>query len=658
MRFGLHRRHISKHLPSHNSRWWVFRDRFSADLDPGSVDGTTAAPGLGLRSAVDLESKIFTSGGRLRGGGQDTPVWGESKVVWTRPDGTGWSRKAGRTLAALILFEDTIIDADVCFGWATAVDVADPRVDGHGLLQGTAGAIKVVLPGSTLALHGTNQRNLRPMQYLIGVTLNDIGALVWISTFGLQTGIQMTALDIPQFPMARLLWVEYSDQTATLFPSIAYYAKIDWPVGGYPNGNSVEDLRVVDPRAWADPDALAGFSDRFAREDSVVGLGNGWVAVNGVWGLTSGRAYLVSGRPPSGYYGAIHTTGLADGDGIYQWFVTMPDSATPFFGLLYRYQDPSNFYRIANKGLQNIYLQKFVGGVESQVSAYTNPWTPGQTYRISVIIEGGRHRLYVDNTLKFEASGHTELAEVAAMGFQIYDDGTAGRIGTAGHKFDQVAAFPGTFTLPAEIRRGKIPDILTGGEVVAQDSFTDDDAISLTAHAAESGGAWLTDTTDWTIQSNQASPELPLEGFTSCVQDLGTVDAECQVEITVPVGADDFFYGIVGRYEDADNWLSARLCMANYSPGAHEVELVYTLAGASNVRHKVNLGNYLAGGSTYTLKAQFKNDLVQVFLDGTPVLSYYTIDEDPCGTMFGLGTDYLGRTDPGGLFDNWIAREL
>jgi hypothetical protein len=651
------RKGMAKFQPAFGHKWWLFRDTFGTALAAGSVDGSAAAPGRGLRAVTDVESKIFTLDGRLRGGGQDTPVWGESKVVWTQPDGSGFVRSPGRTLAALILFEDTIIDADVAFGWATAADIGDPRADGHGFLQEGGGALKIITPSTTIPIETTKQRNVRPMQYLIGVTLNDLGAFVWYSTFGVVTGIQMTAFDTPQFPQARILWVEYTGTTDPLFPYISYFGKIDAPPEGYPNGNSLEDLRVVDPPQWSQADSWAGFADRFGRDDSATSLGDGWSSVLGTWGITGGNAYLAVGNPPTAFYRAVHDTGLPDGHGIFQWDVTVPDATAAFFGLLFRYQDADNFFRIFISGTNALALQKWVDGGVSTIGSNAQTWTAGQTYRITLHAEDGRFKVWVEDTLKINGTSDDDLLGVTTMGIEILDDGS-GRSGLSGHKFDNIAAFPQTFTLPSTIRRGKCPDVLNGGSVLAQDSFTDDDGTLLPGHSPQAGAAWESDNSDWSIQSNQADPALHATKQTCCTQDLGVVDAECRVDIYYPAGVDDFFYGIVGRYIDPDNWLGARLCQANYSPGAHEVELIYMIGGASNVRHKINLGDHLTADTTYTLKMQFKGDLIQVFLDGTPVLSYYTTDEDPLGTKFGLNADHASRTDDGGTFDHWIARAL
>jgi hypothetical protein len=94
---------VAKFLPAFGGNWWLFRDRFPVALAAGNVNGSSAVPGPGLRAVTDVESKIFTTGSRLRGGGQDSPVWGESKVVWTQGDGSGFARSPGRPLAGLRL---------------------------------------------------------------------------------------------------------------------------------------------------------------------------------------------------------------------------------------------------------------------------------------------------------------------------------------------------------------------------------------------------------------------------------------------------------------------------------------------------------------------------------------------------------------------------
>lgn len=151
---------------------YLLRDKFLTDLTAGNLDGTAAEPGPGLRDVNDVESKIFTVDDRLRGGGQDSPVWGDSMLLWTLADGSGVPRLPGRALAALILPEDCGVDADVALGWRTAATFADPRTDGLGFLTEGTGIIKAVGQGATLLPYQSNAHHFKAMQYLVVVALD------------------------------------------------------------------------------------------------------------------------------------------------------------------------------------------------------------------------------------------------------------------------------------------------------------------------------------------------------------------------------------------------------------------------------------------------------------------------------------------------------
>lgn len=640
----------------------VFRDLFTKQLAAGSLDGTAAEPGTGLREVTDAESKIFTADGRLRGGGQDTPAWGDSKVVFTDAAGNGFARATGRTLVGLLLPEDTIVDADIAFGWASAIDIGDPRTDGLGFLTEDGGEIDVIVPGFEVKLRNNAQWNMRPMQYLIGVTLNDTGAYWWISSFGDVTSAvgNYTYAPIPQYPQAALLWVDRADTTATYFPYIQYYGKIDDPAAGYPNGSSLEDLRILDVLDWSTADALASFADRFTRADSATDVGNDWTAdAGGTWGISNNQAYYAAWVSGNMHY-VTHETGLADGNGIFTWDITYPTSGTPLFFLFYRYTDENNWYAIHNNSGDYIYLRRCVDGAITDFWGVAHTWTAGQTYHITAHIYGNYAIIAIDNVIQLSSSGANMNYHLTATKFGFGEWYTP----HAGQRWDNVAAYPLEITLPSDFSDGMIPTIHTGGSTLAQDTFTGSNGTSLADHSAEAGGAWELDgSSAWIITDNQADPVTPLVGVFHALQDPNTADAEAQVTMTIPdpIPEDSLLTGIVFRYVDDGNYMAARLTHMYYAHNADEVELLRLINdGNGEVLHKINLGAFNEAGDVRTLKVQAYGDLIQVFLQGEPIISYYTTDDDPVGTKWGLHVDR--RTgeiqDEGVLFDDWIVKGI
>lgn len=494
------------------------------------------------------------------------------------------------------------------------------------------------------------------MQYLIMIMLNDVGAVWMISTFGTATSaIKMTASTIPQYPLASIFWVDRSDVTAILFPYIQFYGKIGAPAAGYPNGNSLEDVRVFDVSAWSVPDALAAFSDRFSRADSNTTPGNNWTpSANSVWGISTNKLYMVS-RAVAAQHFCYHETGLANGNGIFTWDWTVPPAGAPCFFLYWRFVDVDNWYRVTNGGggSNTFRIARHLAGVENEYYNVAYTWTPGATFRFTVYTDDDRLVVAVNNVIQYNVEtaifGQLTAATKMAVGEWSAP--------IAGERWDNIAAYPLQTTLPAVFDLGKIPTILTGVAIIAQDHFTGINGTLLSAHTPDVGPAWSIPVTNWTIQGNKADPVLPVAGFTAAVQDLGVTDAEIQATITLAVGCDRAFPGIVGRYVDATHFIGARITWGDYAPNFHEIELNGT-GGGGDVVHKVNLDTYFTGGSTHTLKMQFKGDLIQVFLDGEPVISYYTVAADTMGTKFGLYEDYLTRSQEGHVFEDWIVRAL
>lgn len=846
---------------------YLLRDTFGADVSAGSLNGTAAAGGK--RHVTDVENKIFTLSRRLRGGGQDTPVWGESKVAWSKADNSGWSRVAGRTLASVIVQEDPIVSADIAFGWASTLAIGDPRTDGVGYLTEDGGEVHAITPGTKVKLYGDTQRNIFAMQYLVAVPMLSKGAAVLISTFGTSSGSPMVdGFTIPQYPQARVLWVDYADTDAEVFPYVQYYGKIMAPAEGYPNGNSVEDVRVFDVAAWKDNGLLA-FVDEFTRADSASSLGGSWTADNGTWGISSNKAYPVSG---SGW-GVAWAPAVADA--IFQCSITVPPSwngSNAGFGMVIRRVDANNYIRVWNNMSDTISIQVWQsGGFVANILNTGKTWVAGQTYRITVITNGNRYKVAIDGAFVLSAwttdSGNYHLGGTGA-GPYVNLSATY-----AGARWDDFLVCPYTVTLPNDTRDGKVPDVLTGGSTLGSDTFnaadhvdyngtsslincgsgatldnladneftfdmwirnedttaesrmiidkgalasvgwgaylnasggvsftvtcattsrtistasnalmdygwhhvagyfndagdrklylaldgvwqtesassvgaivsdaaqslvlgraantgawywlggigwvrlsnndryshgsnftppsrttaptpdantvelwTMNQASGTTATAAvtaptnngtitagtwaldglnsgaTSGPAWQSSPTDWNIVNGSAFPDRPslAQDTTAAWQDIGTSDAECQVDITTPsTGGSVEYFGGVAVWVDGPDYLFARLVRSDsLQPGNHEIELGYVSGSGAGIRHKIALSNFYAASTTYTMKVQTKGDLMHVFLNGAPMISYYRSAADPHGTGFGIHDYYL---ETGCTFDNWSVKAL
>lgn len=621
---------------------YLLRDRFLTDRTAGNVDGTNAEPGPGARDVTDVESVIFTLADRLRGGGQTvSAVWGESKIVWP-----AISRAAGRVFVARVVMEDG--KQDLAIGFASADSIGDPTADGHAWYA-AGGGLKATTPGTTVVID-SGTRAIRPMMYLVVIMLDTTGATLMLSTISNDTGTGMLdPLGIPQYPSARVVWIDRAGSAASLYPFVSYYSD----TYGYPNGHAIEDVRVLDVADWASGNALATVFDAFTRANSTTSLGGAWATDNGTWGISSNQAYLAGG---SGFVRAYLANTTAAGDGIVICNITVPTTATDSFGLMLRRQDANNFIRLWNNGQSNnIYLQTWVaGGFGAAINSTSQTWVGGQTYTIVVAMVGNRYSVWVDGVLKMDWITDSNSRFITATSNGLFSINSP-----TGLRWDNFGVYPLTVTLPDEVQDGAVPLIYTAGSTLASDTFTDSNGTSLSAHTAESGGAWTLHSSTWEINSNKAGCTGVTSGETGhATQDAGVVDVECSIDITVPNPVDAGTVvraGIVGRLEDVNNHYQIRLFVDPSQPAEDEVELIETIGGSGGIVHKVSMADFFTSGATYTLKVQFKSDLIHVFLDGKPRISYYMQTGYPTGTNFGL---YVADTDDGCTFDNWSVKAL
>jgi hypothetical protein len=638
----------------------LMRDLFT-DAQATLIDGN-AQPGAGARDVTGALLENLSSA--LRGGSQiSSPTWGSSKLVWTAIGGAGFDRTAGRTFCALITLED--FASDMVLGFDTATNITDPRALGHGWVN-EGGAFHVATPGRKILVDG-GTRNIRSMQYLVGVTLNTQGAVVWISTFGTDDFTAPAAgmsdlYGVPAYPLARILWVEDASTTTPLYPALSFYDSGNGSPA-YPNAQCVQDARLVDVATWATDNALASFADRFTRANSATLLGNNWAVDNGTGGISSNAAYFPV--IASGFGRAYQANALPlGGDGMVCCDITVPTTAGTGFGLMLRRQDANNFLRLWTNNTTNaIHLQTWVAGGFGASVASTGAgisWVAGATNRWVVFMKGANYRIFIDGVDPFGGSWQNDANSrfITARDCGLY---CINATDFATIRWDNFAVFPFAVTLPSEITAGAVPVVYVPGSTLASDTFTDTNGTALASHTPTSGSAWTAHAGTWTIQSNRATCATGAS-VNQATQDVSSRNVECSVEVITP-GAfptGKIRSGIVVRRVDADNTLVARLYKDPSQVGSDEIELLETIGGVGAVCHKVNLGAYFAISTTYTLKVQIAadpnggDDLLQVWLDGKPRVSY-KISAANVGTRHGLHFDSV---DDGCVFDAWTVKAL
>jgi len=640
----------------------ILHDEFLINLLTGTINGTFSLPGHGKRFITDVENNIDIYDSSIRGFYQPTsPVWGESKSVFTQDNATGFNRVIGRTLIGLYTSMDQL--ANQAFGWDTSTSTNDPTTVGHGFMVSDQGStvfsnLGAIEPGQQIMI-SQNGTAIRSSQYLVLVSLNDVGAYILLSTFGtdIGDGLELPVGDIvgiPQYPLARVVWVSLKGTTSLLYPYISGYNAAS---GGYPPGHIWEDIRITDISNWVDKDFLASFADRCERSNSSSTIGPLWTNRNSVFGISGSQTYLVGGG--TGF--AIATANSGIFDGIYQFDIKVNsdwNGSNAWFGAVLRYTDINNYVKFHNNASQAFYLQTVVGGVnETTILAGGLPGgnlVAGQTYRFTIMMYGNAYKVWVDGmnwNTQWTTDPNSRFLTSTLFGTYSHPNYSAKDM-----RWDNFIVTPLTISLPTEISNDKIPSVWIPGITLANDTFTGVNGTRLNVHTPESGGAWNEISGTWTIQSNKATVALAA-GANIVLQDVGVLDYECSVDITQPnpLGA-AIFVGIVVRYTDINNYVYFREADDTvFQPNNHEIEMRWVVGGVEVMSSKTTMLVAFPAASTRTFTIRVKGNLCEVFLDGSPRGCRILPTELAVGTKCGLYADPL---DGGAKFDNWVVKAL
>lgn len=578
-------------------------------------------------------------------------TWGASEIRYPAQ-----ARTNGKTLIVLVTPEDA--DADLAIGWSTSATAIDPRTDGYGVLIEDK-SFKVITPDGVIPLD-SGGRMTRPMQYLVAIVLLDEGAAVYICSFGADSGAGMEyPAGIPAFPDMRPLFVTHDGTSSPLYPYISAY---DLVSGGYPGGHRFQDLRVLTVDDWTAEDALAAAADRFTRADSALTLGGSWTSDNGTFGIASNEAYPVS---VSGFGRVWMESG--ESDFILAGRLPIPSNGYRKYGFMLRGEDDENFIRLwFDSGIAQ--LQTWVeGSFGDTIANIAYSMAADTTYDAVLIASGNKYRLYINGVDLYGSWAedvNSRFLTATKHGLYILED-----TGYEDARWGKFAVYPLEITAPVALQTGASPTIFTAGSVIASDTFTDTDGTSLDVHTPTLGSAWTEHVGGWTIEGNRLLCSTQATGFVNlCTMDVGASQAEATCTMHVDATATEVYAGICFRFVDVNNYLMIQPLKQDVQIYSNEVELIEVIGGVFEVVRKDNLGlggttDYFADGGSYDLKVQVGLDdsgaeIVQVWIDGEPRISYALRDTSPAGTRWGFAHNLDGRVDDGTAFDGWTVKAL
>jgi hypothetical protein len=140
--------------------------------------------------------------------------------------------------------------------------------------------------------------------------------------------------------------------------------------------------------------ANSAFTDDFNRANSST-LGNSWTEVNGDWDIVSNKLRLLTNTASNN--NRVQRQSTTDTRGYVQ---ALFDTTVTGMGLLWRYTDSSNYWRLyANAAFATMSIEKVVAGVTTDMGSTGSFTYPDTGSTVKVEYEGNNHRVYLNGKL-------------------------------------------------------------------------------------------------------------------------------------------------------------------------------------------------------------------------------------------------------------------
>lgn len=169
--------------------------------------------------------------------------------------------------------------------------------------------------------------------------------------------------------------------------------------------------------------------------------------------------------------------------------------------------------------------------------------------------------------------------------------------------------------------------------IIANDTFTDIDAVSLDAHTpdiAPGGSAWVEALGDWQITSNAAALALASNGGHATI-DCGEADCVLTVEAnsttTSTISTRDV--GIIARWVDVDNHFRIGINAA-----ADQFRIVERAAGVNAIASTIAVA--IEPGTLYTIAVTLNGATITATLDGGNEISDGSATAGQTSTIHGI----------------------
>lgn len=611
---------------------YLLRDLFATDRAAGAVNGTAAEPGAGIRTVIDVESKVTIQNDVLRFSSLTTSDWQRAGIIY------GTLARVAGTVALFHLTEGDVQagPAGVHFaaGLFASSNPANP-LTGHTIgtaTAGTSGGQLYVNLGTTMS---TLFPSIKQPELLLFIAMRPTGVIYFVTA---PTGARHVG--VSGYPNMRPIGINPSGSGA-LYPSM--FTRQD---------NSQILVSAIAAEVigdWAQWYTSAHAADTLIGGDvSISGraalVGGNWTLQAGAINVTATGAKCIT-SPSRAFLSPATKSGL-----IAATFVTGATPSSAIGYIMFRYTDVNNRW-IAGFDTTQFRIFRTVAGVSTEINTSGSyKFTANSTHYVQVVDDGDRYTVFLDGVLVWTGTDTTH-GNATGCGILLSNTGDLW--------VQNFEAHPLAVAIP-NILQILTPFDQDGTTTLATENFTG-------ASADLDGKTTTTGALTWRADTGR----IDLDGGGSAARVSGapiytipwsdTDFADLQVQITPP-GTDygQSEAGLCGLifWQDAANYLLARFYITDDQVDATEIEIIYTRAGDGVVERRVSFGTEITHGQAGVLRAVCTGTKFLIHLDGEPVISSRLIDIKPSYptlTINRVGI-YAASQDTGSLFDDFVAK--
>lgn len=545
------------------------------------------------------------------------------------------------------------IDENLAIGWFPMEVPVDPLAEGNGLVMHATGAEN----GELWARVGKSMlptvRGVQNLQIHYVVVLREHGAAYYASSVAGANGLG-------SYPNMRLLAIDTFNDEPSVYAGVfqATLGQI-----GFRLDTRIYGMRVIDIPEWGTWYGTAHAADRLSGSGALAGSA---ADIGGTWQQVSGRFERTVAGAEAGEDASLALLRVTEPTGLIHIVIDAGSQDERAAGLLWRYADPDNFWRLVVSATGCELMLRQTGQWSMVAQSDKVRLKANITQALQVEDEGRRFSLFLDGTLLFDTRFTDDrLWRTTGIGIVVPSK-------DSGVRLTRFEAHPLECRLPVGLDQGK-PWWRLGQQEVVTENFEgparDLDGKSTTTGARtwrRTIGSGHIDITGEGSAKFRASVRQPDLGRLAYTVDWSYLEfADLEVEITPPgTGPGQGERGLCGfiLWQDPQNYVMLNIWLHEAYGGA-SISTFFLLDGFEDLYDAIwsNVGNRIFWGRTHRLRITFDGMRYMAFVDDEPVLYRALADVYPDAKSLqirrvGLLGNWEWGTDTGSVLRRFRAR--